>query len=139
MIARAMPAAIRPYSIAVAPDSSAANSSHLDFSFIRASFPTLPEIASAGDLHDHNPRLSKCNYVKLTTMNAAFADRFGRVAPRNCMEPALPPRNTRSKTPLSPNCAIAPPHHPPNNRRLACLFVQDWSDCSEKTRFNRTV
>src|SRR6478752_10457151 len=50
------------------------------------------------------------------------------------MEPALPPRNTGSKSPLSPNCALASPHRPPNNRRAACLFVQD---CLAKTDWSR--
>ncbi|MGY3649109.1 hypothetical protein ACVWW2_004400 [Bradyrhizobium sp. LM4.3] len=116
MIASTMPAAIRPYSIAVAPDySSAANSAHLHLNFTRVSFPTLPGIAGAGDLHNHNPRLSKLDRLKLTTMNAAFAGLFGRGALGTAMEPALPLRNTCPKSPLSPNCAIAPPHRPPNN------------------------
>src|SRR4051812_764601 len=60
-----------------------------------------------------------------------FVHRPRASARGTAMEPALPPRNTCSKSPLSPNCAIAPPHRPPNNRRAACLFVQDClvKDC----------
>jgi len=35
------------------------------------------------------------------------------------VEPALHLRNTCLKSPFSPNCAIAPPHRPPNNGRTA--------------------
>src|SRR4051794_8906958 len=106
MIASAMPAAIRPYSIAVAPDSSAANSAHLHLNFTRVSFPTLPGIAGAGDLHNHNPRLSKLDRLKLTTMNAAFAGFFA-VAP---LEPQWNPR-----------CPCATPIRKARFRRIAPL------------------
>ncbi len=93
MIASAIPAAIRPYSIAVAPDSSARNSAHLRSGRIRSrwrrihrrgirpicistsqSRPSqLCRNAGKREMHHHNPRLSKSDRFKLTTMNAAFA------------------------------------------------------------------
>jgi hypothetical protein len=66
-------------------------------------------------MHHHNPRLSKFKNPNLTTMSTASAELFGLVAPGAAMEPALHLRNTRPKSPLSPICAIAPPHGLPKN------------------------